>query len=229
MLDKYLYNKEFYYYKDKNCRYLIRTVGEKPLICIGLNPSSATPSKTDNTFRRLQNIANFNDFDSIIVFNLYPFLNSETYKKSSIINEQEKINFHNQLKANNMAKIKEYDFSIDTLQEDNKELFLENFENKKVKKEKNEISFIFGVISNIIQELSASMKLKILFCWGDNIKNYENYKYNRRKMCQILENFSNDIYCLKRTKENNPISPIFMKTNTTLQNFEDDFESYLKD
>lgn len=80
MLDKYLYNKEFYYYKDKNCRYLIRTVGEKPLICIGLNPSSATPSKTDNTFRRLQNIANFNDFDSIIVFNLYPFLNSETYK-----------------------------------------------------------------------------------------------------------------------------------------------------
>ena len=50
--------------------------------------------------------------------------------------EQEKINFHNQLKANNMAKIKEYDFSIDTLQEDNKELFLENFENKKVKKKK---------------------------------------------------------------------------------------------
>ena len=48
-------------------------------------------------------------------------------------------------------------------------------------------------------------------------------------MCQILENFSKDIYCLKRTKENNPISPVFMKTNTTLQNFEDDFESYLKD
>lgn len=179
MLDKYLYNKDFYYYKDENCRYLIGTVGEKPLICIGLNPSSATPSKTDNTFRRLQNIAKFNDFDSIIVFNLYPFLNSETYKKSSIINEQEKINFQ--------------------------------------------------VISDIIQELSVFMKLKFLFCWGYNIKSYENYKCNRRKMCQILENFSKDIYCLKRTKENNPISPVFMKTNTTLQNFEDDFESYLKD
>ena len=179
MLDKYLYNKEFYYYKDKNCRYLIRTVGEKPLICIGLNPSSATPSKTDNTFRRLQDIAKFNDFDSIIIVNLYPFLNTETYKKSSIVNKQEKINFQ--------------------------------------------------VISDIIQKLSISMKLKVLFCWGDNIKNYENYNYNRRKVCQILENFSKDIYCLKRTKENNPISPVFMKTNTTLQNFEDDFESYLKD
>ena len=179
MLDSYKYNEKFYYYNDENCRYLIGTVGTKPLICIGLNPSSATPLKIDRTFRRLQDIAKLNDFDSIIVFNLYPFLNSETYKKSSIINEQEKINFQ--------------------------------------------------VISDIIQELSISMKLKVLFCWGDNIKNYENYKYNRRKMCQILENFSNDIYCLKRTKENNPISPIFMKTNTTLQNFEDDFESYLKD
>ena len=74
--------------------------------------------------------------------------------------EQEKINFHNQLKANNMAKIKEYDFSIDTLQEDNKELFLENFENKKVKKEKNEISFIFGVIILILANILQFLFLK---------------------------------------------------------------------
>ena len=67
--------------------------------------------------------------------------------------EQEKINFHNQLKTNNMAKIKEYDFSIDTLQEENKELFLENFENKKFKKEKNESSFIFCVIILVLANI----------------------------------------------------------------------------
>ena len=59
-----------------------------------------------------------------------------------------------------MAKIKEYDFSIDTLQEDNKELFLENFENKKVKKEKNEISFIFGVIILILANILQFLFLK---------------------------------------------------------------------
>lgn len=132
MLDRYKYNEKFYYYNEENCRYLIGTVGTKPLIYFGLNPSSATPSKTDNTFRRLQDIAKFNDFDSIIIVNLYPFLNTETYKKSSIVNKQEKINFQ--------------------------------------------------VISDIIQKLSISMKLKVLFCWGDNIKNYENYNYNRRKV-----------------------------------------------
>ena len=93
MLDRYKYNEKFYYYNEENCRYLIGTVGTKPLIYFGLNPSSATPSKTDNTFRRLQDIAKFNDFDSIIIVNLYPFLNTETYKKSSIVNKQEKINF----------------------------------------------------------------------------------------------------------------------------------------
>ena len=74
--------------------------------------------------------------------------------------EQEKINFHNQLKTNNMAKIKEYDFSIDTLQEENKELFLENFENKKLKKEKNESSFIFCVIILVLANILQFLFLK---------------------------------------------------------------------
>ena len=74
--------------------------------------------------------------------------------------EQEKINFHNQLKTNNMAKIKEYDFSIDTLQEENKELFLENFENKKLKKQKNESSFIFCVIILVLANILQFLFLK---------------------------------------------------------------------
>lgn len=88
MLDKYLFNEEFYYLNEENCRYLLGTVGKNPLICIGLRPSSATPSKFDNTFNRLKDIAKYNDFDSIIVFNLYPFKGESNSKHSSLVTIQ---------------------------------------------------------------------------------------------------------------------------------------------
>ncbi len=60
-----------------------------------------------------------------------------------------------------MAKIKEYDFSIDTLQEKNKRIiFLENFENKKKKKKKNESSFIFLCYNFSISKYFAILFLK---------------------------------------------------------------------
>ena len=52
-------------------RYILGTRGEKPLICIGINPSTARPGELDNTLRSVERIARNNGFDSFIMFNVY--------------------------------------------------------------------------------------------------------------------------------------------------------------
>lgn len=52
-------------------RYLLGTRGEKPLICVGINPSTAEPDNLDNTLKSVQRIALGNGFDSFLMFNVY--------------------------------------------------------------------------------------------------------------------------------------------------------------
>lgn len=52
-------------------RYVLGTRGNRPLICIGINPSTAAPDRLDNTLKSAQRIAVFNGFDSFIMFNVY--------------------------------------------------------------------------------------------------------------------------------------------------------------
>ena len=52
-------------------RYLLGTRGLHPLICIGINPSTAIPDRLDNTLKSAQRIAAFNGYDSFIMFNVY--------------------------------------------------------------------------------------------------------------------------------------------------------------
>lgn len=52
-------------------RYILGTKGKKPLICIGVNPSTAHPGDLDNTLKSVQRIAVANGFDSFIMFNVY--------------------------------------------------------------------------------------------------------------------------------------------------------------
>ena len=53
-------------------RYILGTKGSKPLICIGINPSTAEPDNLDNTLKSVERIALGNGFDSFIMFNVYP-------------------------------------------------------------------------------------------------------------------------------------------------------------
>lgn len=52
-------------------RYILGTRGKNPLICIGINPSTAAPGDLDNTLKSVERIAHFNGYDSFIMFNVY--------------------------------------------------------------------------------------------------------------------------------------------------------------
>lgn len=52
-------------------RYILGTKGKNPLICIGINPSTAAPNDLDNTLKSVERIALHNGYDSFIMFNVY--------------------------------------------------------------------------------------------------------------------------------------------------------------
>ncbi len=66
-IDLWLYAPNFY----SEYRYILGTRGKNPLICIGINPSTAHPGALDNTLKSVERIAQGNGFDSFIMFNVY--------------------------------------------------------------------------------------------------------------------------------------------------------------
>ena len=66
-IEKWLYAPNFY----SEYRYILGTRGKNPLICIGINPSTAQPDNLDNTLKSVERIALGNGFDSFIMFNVY--------------------------------------------------------------------------------------------------------------------------------------------------------------
>ena len=65
--------KKWIYVPDtyEEYRYLLGTVGTKPLVCIGINPSTAHPDHLDNTLKSVERIAHANGYDSFIMVNVY--------------------------------------------------------------------------------------------------------------------------------------------------------------
>ena len=66
-VNEWLYAPNFY----SEYRYILGTRGKNPLICIGINPSTAEPGNLDNTLKSVDRIAKGNGFDSFIMFNVY--------------------------------------------------------------------------------------------------------------------------------------------------------------
>ena len=66
-ISKWIYAPNFY----SEYRYILGTRGKKPLICVGINPSTARPDDLDNTLKSVERIALGNGFDSFIMFNVY--------------------------------------------------------------------------------------------------------------------------------------------------------------
>ena len=63
---KWIYVPDFY----TEYRYILGTRGRNPLICIGINPSTARPDHLDPTLQSVERIALRNGFDSFMMMNL---------------------------------------------------------------------------------------------------------------------------------------------------------------
>ena len=66
-VSKWLYVPHTY----QEYRYLLGTRGERPLLCIGVNPSTAVPGNLDNTLKSVERVALHNGFDSFVMCNVY--------------------------------------------------------------------------------------------------------------------------------------------------------------
>lgn len=66
-ISKWLYVPNLY----KEYRYILGKLGSNPLICIGINPSTAEPDNLDNTLKSVERISQHNGYDGFIMFNIY--------------------------------------------------------------------------------------------------------------------------------------------------------------
>ena len=66
-ITKWLYVPNYY----SEYRYVLGTRGKKPLICVGINPSTAAPDDLDNTLKSVERVAHHNGYDSFLMFNVY--------------------------------------------------------------------------------------------------------------------------------------------------------------
>ena len=65
--ERWLYVPDFY----ADYRYILGTRGARPLICVGVNPSTAAPGALDNTLKSVERIALGNGYDSFLMYNVY--------------------------------------------------------------------------------------------------------------------------------------------------------------
>lgn len=57
--------------KYEEYRYILGTRGKCPVICVGINPSTAAPNALDPTLKSAERIAHANGHDSFLMFNVY--------------------------------------------------------------------------------------------------------------------------------------------------------------
>ena len=82
--EKWLYIPDFY----TEYRYILGTRGDNPLICIGINPSTAAPDDLDNTLKSVARIAEGNGYDSWIMFNVYAQRATRPDDMDALLNER---------------------------------------------------------------------------------------------------------------------------------------------
>lgn len=68
-------------------RYILGTRGQKSLICVGINPSTAAPDALDPTLQSAQRIALNNGYDSFLMFNVYAQRATRPQDMDEICNE----------------------------------------------------------------------------------------------------------------------------------------------
>lgn len=67
-------------------RYTLGKSGAKPLLAIGLNPSTANQEKADTTVAKVERVASQNGFDGFIMLNLYPIRATDFHRLPAKVN-----------------------------------------------------------------------------------------------------------------------------------------------
>ncbi|CAN5229850.1 DUF1643 domain-containing protein [soil metagenome] len=73
---------------DNSSRFVLGTVGVRPLVCVGLNPSTALPNDLDRTLARVQAVATLNGYDSFLMLNVYPLRSTDPGKLPMTVDPQ---------------------------------------------------------------------------------------------------------------------------------------------
>jgi hypothetical protein len=87
---------------NNSTRYVLGIKGANPLICIGINPSTAEPDKLDRTLSCVERFAKSNHFDGWIMLNIYPQRATNPDNLDIAVNE--KIHFNNLKNIDNIFK-----------------------------------------------------------------------------------------------------------------------------
>ena len=57
---------------DNSARTLLGVEGPRPLVCVGINPSTAAPNHLDRTVATVERVAKQRGFDGFMMLNVYP-------------------------------------------------------------------------------------------------------------------------------------------------------------
>ncbi|MBN9150559.1 MAG: DUF1643 domain-containing protein [Micrococcales bacterium] len=90
MKDEWVYERA----SDGSARFVLGTVGLNPLVCFGINPSTATPNALDRTVTRVSRFAADNGYDSWTMLNVYPQIATDP-KQLDLVFRQE-LKFENE-------------------------------------------------------------------------------------------------------------------------------------
>ena len=81
-----------------NIRFALLKSGKRILYVFGVNPSTATESRSDSTMRKVIGFAKRNGFDGFAMMNLYPLRSTKPFNLPKVINEK--------IHQRNLAEIK---------------------------------------------------------------------------------------------------------------------------
>lgn len=71
--DQWIYERA----PDGSARFVLGTIGLNPLVCFGINPSTAAPNALDRTVSRVHRFAADNGYDSWTMLNVYPQISTD--------------------------------------------------------------------------------------------------------------------------------------------------------
>lgn len=84
MASQWLYEKVS---DDLSPRFVLGEHGDSPLVCFGINPSTAVPEKLDRTLASVRNVSK-NKFDGWIMLNVYPQRATDPQELSHTMDKQ---------------------------------------------------------------------------------------------------------------------------------------------